>query len=103
MKKSNLFYGFLAGCGFMLLISAKFNSLQTEEAPRHHLTFLPGGAYVYDAVTGEYRKVVSSRRVEKQIREDSFHELVRLWTSLVTLNPNGALQACDFSHRENII
>ncbi|MBK0404221.1 hypothetical protein I5M27_14590 [Adhaeribacter sp. BT258] len=57
MKKSNLFYGFLAGCGFMLLLSAKMNSSLNEETPRYHLTFLAGGGYVYDAVTGNYRKV----------------------------------------------
>ncbi|MBK0403415.1 hypothetical protein I5M27_10490 [Adhaeribacter sp. BT258] len=57
MKKSNLFYGFLAGCGFMLLLSAKMNSNATDEVPRYHLTTVGSSAFVYDAVTGDYNEV----------------------------------------------
>ena len=59
MKISQILLGLIIGFGSCLLLSADIGNRPTEEVPRYHLFYTDGGLYyVFDAVTGEYKKVV---------------------------------------------
>ena len=59
MKRFTPIITFFAGCGVMLLISAKNQSTPAVEIPRYYISW--HGVYdngiLYDAVTGDYKDV----------------------------------------------
>ena len=57
MKRFTPIITFFAGCGFMLLISAKNQSTPAVEIPRYHISWAASTGIVYDAVTGKSKEV----------------------------------------------
>jgi hypothetical protein len=67
MKRFTPILTFFAGCGFMLLISAKNQSNSTEQQARYHLVwngYYAEKGYAYDAVTGEI-KIITNQDIKE--------------------------------------
>ena len=67
MKNVKMLFGFVAGCGLMLLVGAKIKMNPIEGTPRYYMAFpeqsntaIKNG-FVYDAVTGEYKMLPMSK------------------------------------------
>ena len=66
MKISKFILGLLVGLGLTLIIGAASNQSSNAESPRYHMILVSGStqAYVYNAVTGQY-KIVAYNQVKK--------------------------------------
>ena len=59
MKNSRIILGIVIGFGLFSLISASSKQTSSEGESRYYMELMSGSvhAFIYDSVTGEYRKV----------------------------------------------